>query len=146
MLLRTVYGESVAHEMCGTLPVETDEHPGTSAPQSANLVVNSFSAPGSSGNPVGSARAPPSSVPSPIVISTEASPVSSPEPSGVRTVSTRPSIPITRRAVIAMCNAIAHWYQPDGPVTQDELVERYVLPALTVVEYRPRAARCPVRA
>ncbi|MFF1901351.1 hypothetical protein [Streptomyces sp. NPDC058206] len=51
-----------------------------------------------------------------------------------------------RRAVIAMCNAIAQWYRPGGPVTEDELVERYVSLALTVVEYRPRAARRPVRA
>ncbi|WP_443044333.1 hypothetical protein [Streptomyces sp. NBC_00353] len=29
-----------------------------------------------------------------------------------------------RRAVIAMCNAVAQWYRPDGPVTEDELVER----------------------
>lgn len=46
-----------------------------------------------------------------------------------------------RRAVIAMCNAIAQWYSPDGPVTVDELVERYVSLALTVVEYRPRTVR-----
>ncbi|MGW9130217.1 hypothetical protein [Streptomyces sp. NPDC055681] len=45
-----------------------------------------------------------------------------------------------------MCNAIAQWYPPDGPVTQDELVERYVSPAPAVVDHRPRAARCPVRA
>ncbi|MCX5315148.1 hypothetical protein [Streptomyces sp. NBC_00154] len=51
-----------------------------------------------------------------------------------------------RRAVIAMCNAIAQWYGPDGPVTEDELVERYVSPAPAVVEYRPRAPRRPVRA
>ncbi|WP_063756441.1 TetR/AcrR family transcriptional regulator [Streptomyces sp. NRRL S-1824] len=51
-----------------------------------------------------------------------------------------------RRAVIAMCNAIAQWYRPDGPVTEDELVERYVSLALTVVEYRPRAPRRSVRA
>ncbi|MGW4029466.1 TetR/AcrR family transcriptional regulator [Streptomyces sp. NPDC004838] len=50
-----------------------------------------------------------------------------------------------RRAVIAMCNAIAQWYRPDGPLTVDELVERYVSLALTVVEYRPRTARRPVR-
>ncbi|MEV6108360.1 TetR/AcrR family transcriptional regulator [Streptomyces sp. NPDC051940] len=47
----------------------------------------------------------------------------------------------SRRAVIAMCNAVAQWYRVDGPVPLDELVERYVSLALTVVEYRPRAAR-----
>ncbi|MEU5979947.1 TetR/AcrR family transcriptional regulator [Streptomyces sp. NPDC047315] len=46
-----------------------------------------------------------------------------------------------RRAVIAMCNAISQWYRPDGPVTVEELVERYVSLALTVVEYRPRSVR-----
>ncbi|MFD7179347.1 TetR/AcrR family transcriptional regulator [Streptomyces sp. NPDC059904] len=51
-----------------------------------------------------------------------------------------------RRAVIAMCNAIAEWYQAEGPVSVDELVERYVALALTVVEYRPRAVRRPARA
>ncbi|MFD7861918.1 TetR/AcrR family transcriptional regulator [Streptomyces sp. NPDC057682] len=50
-----------------------------------------------------------------------------------------------RRAVIAMCNAIAQWYRPDGPLTVDELVERYVSLALTLVEYRPRTARRAVR-
>ncbi|MGW0606834.1 TetR family transcriptional regulator [Streptomyces sp. NPDC002644] len=51
-----------------------------------------------------------------------------------------------RRAVIAMCNAVAQWYRPDGPLGVEELVERYVSLALTVVEYRPRSARRPVRA
>lgn len=50
-----------------------------------------------------------------------------------------------RRAVIAMCNAIADWYRTGGPVNVDELIERYVSLALTVVEYRPRAARRPAR-
>ncbi|MCD0483990.1 TetR/AcrR family transcriptional regulator [Streptacidiphilus sp. ASG 303] len=46
-----------------------------------------------------------------------------------------------RRAVIAMCNAVAQWYRPDGELTVDDLVERYVSLALTLVEYRPRRAR-----
>ncbi|WP_285573448.1 TetR/AcrR family transcriptional regulator [Streptomyces sp. RTGN2] len=46
-----------------------------------------------------------------------------------------------RRAVIAMCNAIAQWYRPEGALTVDELAERYVSLALTLVEYRPRTAR-----
>ncbi|MDX6363868.1 MAG: hypothetical protein QOC85_2878 [Streptomyces sp.] len=50
-----------------------------------------------------------------------------------------------RRAVIAMCNAIAQWYRADGPVDVEELVERYVSLALVIVEYRPRAARRPAR-
>jgi hypothetical protein len=50
-----------------------------------------------------------------------------------------------RRAVISMCNAIAQWYRPDGEVSPDELVERYLSLALAVVEYRPRSARRPAR-
>ncbi|QSE95614.1 hypothetical protein JWS13_29730 [Rhodococcus pseudokoreensis] len=46
-----------------------------------------------------------------------------------------------RRAVIAMCNAVAQWYRPGGELTEDMLIERYVSLALTVVEYRPRTAR-----
>lgn len=45
-----------------------------------------------------------------------------------------------RRTIIATCNAIAEWFDPDGDVSLDELVERYVAIALTVVEYRPRRA------
>jgi len=43
-----------------------------------------------------------------------------------------------RRAVIAMCNAVAQWFRPDGPLTLDELVDRHVAIALTIVEYRPQ--------
>ncbi|MFJ4684051.1 TetR/AcrR family transcriptional regulator [Streptomyces sp. NPDC088789] len=59
-----------------------------------------------------------------------------------------------RRAVIAMCDAIADWYRPDGrvgpdgpvgPVGTEELIERYVALALTLVEYRPRTVRRPAR-
>ncbi|WP_405784972.1 TetR family transcriptional regulator [Streptomyces sp. NBC_01378] len=46
-----------------------------------------------------------------------------------------------RRAVIAMCNAVAQWYRPSGQVPLEELVERNVALALTVVEYRPRTVR-----
>ncbi len=47
-----------------------------------------------------------------------------------------------RRAVIAMCNAVAQWYRPEGgDLTVDDLVERYVSLALTLVEYRQRRAR-----
>ena len=42
-----------------------------------------------------------------------------------------------RRAIIAMCNAIAQWWRPDGPLTREDLVGRYVALALTLVEYRP---------
>ena len=50
-----------------------------------------------------------------------------------------------RRGIIAMCNAIAQWYRPEGELTQDSLVEHYVSLALTLVEYRPRSARRTAR-
>ncbi|WP_432066229.1 TetR/AcrR family transcriptional regulator [Streptomyces sp. C10-9-1] len=46
-----------------------------------------------------------------------------------------------RRAVIAMCNAVSQWYRPEGELSEDDLAERYVSLALTIVEYRPRAPR-----
>jgi AcrR family transcriptional regulator len=46
-----------------------------------------------------------------------------------------------RRAILAMCNAVAQWYRPDGELTVEDLVERYVSLALTLVEYRPRRPR-----
>lgn len=50
-----------------------------------------------------------------------------------------------RRAVIAMCNAVAQWYRPGGELSEDDLVERYVALALTIVEYRPRTPRRAIR-
>jgi hypothetical protein len=50
-----------------------------------------------------------------------------------------------RRAVIAMCNAISQWYDAAGPLDVEDLVGRYVSLALTLVEYRPRTVRRPVR-
>jgi len=46
-----------------------------------------------------------------------------------------------RRMIIAACNAIAQWYRPGGPTPVEELIDRYVGLALTVVEYRPRRFR-----
>jgi AcrR family transcriptional regulator len=44
-----------------------------------------------------------------------------------------------RRTVIAMCNAVSQWFRKDGgELTLDELVDRHVALALTVVEYRPQ--------
>jgi AcrR family transcriptional regulator len=43
-----------------------------------------------------------------------------------------------RRAVIAMCNAVAQWFRPDGELSLDQLVDRHVAIALTIVEYRPQ--------
>jgi AcrR family transcriptional regulator len=48
-----------------------------------------------------------------------------------------------QRAILAMCNAIAQWYQPSGDLGVAELVERYVHLSLTVVQHRPPAAAAP---
>jgi AcrR family transcriptional regulator len=52
-----------------------------------------------------------------------------------------------RRAVIAMCNAVGEWYDPRGALSVDEIAQRYVTLALTVLECRPaartRALRTP---
>ncbi|MFD0329899.1 TetR/AcrR family transcriptional regulator [Streptacidiphilus monticola] len=46
-----------------------------------------------------------------------------------------------RRGIIAMCNAVAQWYRPGGPLSLDELIDRHVALALTLVEYRPQWSR-----
>lgn len=46
-----------------------------------------------------------------------------------------------QRAVLAMCNAIAQWYQPSGDLSVTDLVERYVHLSLALVEHRPPTAR-----
>ncbi|QFG22214.1 TetR/AcrR family transcriptional regulator [Actinomadura sp. WMMB 499] len=46
-----------------------------------------------------------------------------------------------QRTILAMCNAIAQWYQPSGGLTVTDLVERYIHMALTLVEYRPHEGR-----
>ncbi|MGH3417085.1 MAG: TetR/AcrR family transcriptional regulator [Actinocrinis sp.] len=43
-----------------------------------------------------------------------------------------------RRTIIAACNAVAQWYRIDGPVPLDEVVERYVTLAYTLLGYRRR--------
>lgn len=40
-----------------------------------------------------------------------------------------------RRAIVAACNAIAQWYEPDGEITLPDLVERYTAIALRIVDY-----------
>jgi AcrR family transcriptional regulator len=42
-----------------------------------------------------------------------------------------------QRAILAMCNAVAQWYQPSGDLTVHDLVERYERFALNLVEHRP---------
>jgi hypothetical protein len=41
------------------------------------------------------------------------------------------------RAVLAMCQAVAQWYRPDGPLDPQEIAERYVTIALAAVGHRP---------
>lgn len=40
------------------------------------------------------------------------------------------------RAVLAMCQAVAQWYRPDGPLPPDRIAERYVMIALDAVGHR----------
>lgn len=42
-----------------------------------------------------------------------------------------------RRTIVAACNAIAQWYDPNGEVGVDKLAVRYVQIALRVVDHRP---------
>ncbi|BBG02520.1 TetR family transcriptional regulator [Pseudonocardia autotrophica] len=41
-----------------------------------------------------------------------------------------------RRAVVAACNAIVQWYEPDGDIAPQELAERYTGIALRIVDHR----------
>jgi AcrR family transcriptional regulator len=40
-----------------------------------------------------------------------------------------------RRAIVAMLNGIANWYSTSGPLTVEQLVERYTRLALVIVEF-----------
>lgn len=57
----------------------------------------------------------------------------------------------TVRALLGMCQSIARWYHPDGPLTPDEVAKRYVDIALMTVGAPTtpglvrRSARRPVR-
>ncbi|MGW0824522.1 hypothetical protein [Streptomyces sp. NPDC002845] len=42
------------------------------------------------------------------------------------------------RAVLAMCQAVAQWYRPDGPLPPHEIAHRYVTIALATVGHRGR--------
>jgi AcrR family transcriptional regulator len=46
----------------------------------------------------------------------------------------------TARAVHAMCSAVTSWYQPDGPMSPDDVGELYVGMALRLVGARERTA------
>ncbi|XVQ10088.1 TetR/AcrR family transcriptional regulator [Spirillospora sp. CA-255316] len=48
-----------------------------------------------------------------------------------------------QRAIVAMSNAVAQWYQPSGQLSVTDLVERYVHMSLMLVQYRPPAAKPP---
>ncbi|HEY5857122.1 MAG TPA: TetR/AcrR family transcriptional regulator [Aldersonia sp.] len=41
-----------------------------------------------------------------------------------------------RRSILALCNAIAYWYDPAGSETVAEIIERYQYLSLLVVEHR----------
>jgi AcrR family transcriptional regulator len=45
------------------------------------------------------------------------------------------------RAIITMCSAVAGWYNPNGRLTEDEIVERYKEFALNLVGYQPAPTR-----
>lgn len=44
------------------------------------------------------------------------------------------------RSILGMCNAISHWYEPDGDLAVEEIVRRYQELALRVVYHRDVAA------
>lgn len=44
------------------------------------------------------------------------------------------------RSILGMCNAISHWYEPDGELAVEEIVRRYQELALQVVYHRDVAA------
>jgi AcrR family transcriptional regulator len=46
-----------------------------------------------------------------------------------------------QRAILAMCNAVAQWYQPSGDMRVADLVDRYVHLSLALVEHRPAARK-----
>ncbi|MEZ0075325.1 TetR/AcrR family transcriptional regulator [Planotetraspora sp. GP83] len=47
------------------------------------------------------------------------------------------------RAVLTMCQAVARWYRPSGPLPPGELAERYVAIGLGAVGYKPPTRRKP---
>ncbi|GAA2414996.1 TetR/AcrR family transcriptional regulator [Actinomadura vinacea] len=51
-----------------------------------------------------------------------------------------------QRAILAMCNAVAQWYQPSGDLTVTDLVDRYVYLSLTLVQHLPPARKAPSHA
>ncbi|MGC9442521.1 hypothetical protein [Streptomyces sp. WG5] len=40
------------------------------------------------------------------------------------------------RSVLVMCQGVANWFRPDGPLTAEEVAERHVLLSLGTVGYR----------
>jgi AcrR family transcriptional regulator len=49
----------------------------------------------------------------------------------------------TARALLGMCNAIPRWYRPSGPLTPQQLADRYVAIALMTVGADARLLRQP---
>jgi AcrR family transcriptional regulator len=42
------------------------------------------------------------------------------------------------RAVVTMCTALPQWYRPEGPLTPEQIADRYLHLARATVQYRPR--------
>ncbi|WP_028921511.1 TetR/AcrR family transcriptional regulator [Pseudonocardia acaciae] len=60
---------------------------------------------------------------------------------GVRTgVFTTPHPDEVTKAVLPMCSGIANWYRPDGPLSKDEVCERFATYAAAVVQPVARSA------
>ncbi|GAB3141407.1 TetR/AcrR family transcriptional regulator [Amycolatopsis stemonae] len=51
----------------------------------------------------------------------------------------------TARALLGMCQSVGRWYSPDGPLTPDEVAERYIDIALLTVGIEKRPGPRPVR-
>ena len=47
----------------------------------------------------------------------------------------------TRLAITAMCNAVGDWYDPNGPRSLDEIIDRHIELAHILLGYRPRKRR-----
>jgi AcrR family transcriptional regulator len=47
----------------------------------------------------------------------------------------------TGRAILTMCHSVPRWFNPDGPLTPQELAQRYVTIAFNAVGHRPPAKR-----
>ncbi|MDX2937755.1 TetR/AcrR family transcriptional regulator [Streptomyces ipomoeae] len=49
------------------------------------------------------------------------------------------------RGIISMCQAVAVWYRPEGPLTEAEVARRYVALALDTLAFRPPRQKAMAR-